>query len=56
MIFPVEQLQRNENLQQIASLTPLEVWFKVFTYEMIDHITFQSNLYAHRECNNRAFT
>ncbi|KRX38502.1 hypothetical protein T05_8254 [Trichinella murrelli] len=23
---------------------------------MIDHITFQSNLYAHRECNNRAFT
>ncbi|KRZ92876.1 PiggyBac transposable element-derived protein 2 [Trichinella sp. T8] len=24
--------------------------------EMIDHITFQSNLYAHRECNNRAFT
>ncbi|KRX31833.1 hypothetical protein T06_11454, partial [Trichinella sp. T6] len=27
-IFLVEQLQRNENLQQIASLTPLEVWFK----------------------------
>ncbi|KRY10351.1 PiggyBac transposable element-derived protein 3 [Trichinella patagoniensis] len=56
MIFPFEQLQRNENLQQLASLTPLEVWFKVFTDEMIDHITFQSNLYAHRECNNRAFT
>ncbi|KRX68178.1 PiggyBac transposable element-derived protein 3, partial [Trichinella sp. T9] len=33
-----------------------EVWFQVFTDEMIDHITFQSNLYAHRECNNRAFT
>ncbi|KRZ51629.1 PiggyBac transposable element-derived protein 3 [Trichinella nativa] len=28
----------------------------MFTDEMIDHITFQSNLYAHRECNNRAFT
>ncbi|KRY05487.1 hypothetical protein T12_9976, partial [Trichinella patagoniensis] len=24
MIFPFEQLQRNENLQQLASLTPLE--------------------------------
>ncbi|KRY07321.1 PiggyBac transposable element-derived protein 3 [Trichinella patagoniensis] len=43
-------------LQQIASLTPLEVWSKVFADEMIDLITFQSNLYAHRECNNRAFT
>ncbi|KRZ47836.1 hypothetical protein T02_819, partial [Trichinella nativa] len=51
-IFLVEQLQRNENLQQIASLTPLVAWFKVFTDEMIDHITFQSNLYAHRECNS----
>ncbi|KRY07576.1 hypothetical protein T12_4125 [Trichinella patagoniensis] len=47
-IFLVEQLQRNDNLQQIASLTPLEVWFKVIIDEMIDHITFQSNLYAHR--------
>ncbi|XP_003378737.1 putative piggyBac transposable element-derived protein 2 [Trichinella spiralis] len=43
-------------LQQIASLTPLEVWSKVFADEMIYHITFQSNLYAHRECKNRAFT
>ncbi|KRZ80684.1 PiggyBac transposable element-derived protein 3 [Trichinella papuae] len=56
MIFPVEQLQPKENLQHLASLTPLAVWSKVFTDEMIDHITFQSNLYAHRECNNRAFT
>ncbi|XP_003381487.1 conserved hypothetical protein [Trichinella spiralis] len=27
-----------------------------YSHEMIDHITFQSNLYAHRECNNWAFT
>ncbi|KRX82913.1 hypothetical protein T06_12797 [Trichinella sp. T6] len=43
----VEQLQPNENLQNMASLTLLEVWSKVFTDEMLDHITFQSNLYAH---------
>ncbi|KRY29322.1 hypothetical protein T01_4152 [Trichinella spiralis] len=36
----VEQLQPNENFQNMASLTLLEVWSKVFTDEMLDHITF----------------
>ncbi|KRY98978.1 PiggyBac transposable element-derived protein 3, partial [Trichinella zimbabwensis] len=40
----------------MASLTQLEVWSKIFTDEMIDHITFQSSLYANRECSNRAAT
>ncbi|KRX24370.1 hypothetical protein T07_4109 [Trichinella nelsoni] len=43
----VEQLQPNEDLQNMASLTLLEVWSKDFADEMLDHITFQSNLYAH---------
>ncbi|KRZ48314.1 hypothetical protein T02_6284 [Trichinella nativa] len=55
MIYPVDQLQANQNPHCMASLTPLEVLLKTVTDKATDHIIFQSNLYASWEGNSRAF-
>ncbi|KAL1242109.1 Chimeric ERCC6-PGBD3 protein [Trichinella spiralis] len=55
MIFPVDQLQPNQNSHRMASLTLFQVLLKTVTDKAMDHIVFQSNLYASREGNSRAF-
>ncbi|KRY44634.1 hypothetical protein T03_7234 [Trichinella britovi] len=55
MIFPVDQLQPNQNPHRMASLAQLEVLLKTVTDKATDHIIFQSNLYASWEGNSRAF-
>ncbi|KRY47503.1 hypothetical protein T03_6630 [Trichinella britovi] len=41
MIFPVDQLQPNQNPHRMASLAQLEVLLKTVTDKATDHIIFQ---------------
>ena len=37
---------------ELLRLTPFQLWQEIFTFEMFEMFTKQTNLYAYRDCNN----
>ena len=45
----------DQKLQKIVTMTPYEIWRLIFSTEMLQHIVFQTNLYANRDKNVEKF-
>lgn len=45
----------DQKLEKLEGMTPYEIWKLIFSTEMLQHIVFQTNLYANRDKNVEKF-
>ncbi|KRY87974.1 hypothetical protein T4D_12824 [Trichinella pseudospiralis] len=45
----------NEHLHGLSGLSPIGIWKKFISDDIVQHIMVQTNFYAERDCNDKSF-